>query len=180
MKKSVLILSIFIFLVAINFASAQNLLSDLLNSFDESMVILSAIFIIAFCVLFFSLSKVVFKDNTPIAGILSVVIAFLITYGINKTGFDFSTYFLDIGISGDVLMTIIPIVIVAGIILAIIFLKGASLFVFGGIMIALSFFVYEKTLLIVLGIIMLIVGLIVLSRTKKNKGINIPIRFGRD
>lgn len=66
-------------------------------------------------------------------------------------------------------MTIIPIVIIAGVIFVVIKLKGGSLFVFGCALIVLSFFVYEKTLLIVVGIILLFVGLILLGRRKKGE-----------
>jgi len=178
MKKSLIFL--FLLLIAINFVSAQDLLSDLLNTLDESMVILSAIFIISFILLFFSLNKTLFKreKNNSMAAIISIVLAFLITYGINKSGFDVSGFFFNIGISGETFSTIIPFVILAGIIVTIIFLKSKSLFVFGGLLIFLSFFIYAKTLFIVIGIILLVVGIFLnLKKKKEEKGIN--IRLGR-
>jgi hypothetical protein len=169
MKKRILALSIFIFLVGISFVSAQDLLSDLLNTFDESMVILSAVFIISFSIVFFALNKSLFKENVVIAGVISAIVAFLITYGINKTGFDFNGFFVDIGVPENILMTLIPIVILAGIVFAIIKLGTNSLFVFGGLLIVLSFFVYAKALLIIVGIILLVIGL-ALWKSRKGKG----------
>ena len=166
MKKGALF--IFLLLISVSLASAQTSLSDLLDQIDQSMVILSAIFIISFSILFFALSKSAFKTNKSIAGIISAIIAFLITYGINKTGFDFQGLFYDIGISEGVLMTIIPVIIIAGAIFIIVKLKGGSLLVFGGLLIVLSFFVYEKTIPIILGIILLIIGIVLLGRKKKD------------
>lgn len=166
MKRGVFALSIFVFLAMINFVSAQDLLSDLLNTLDESMVILAGIFILSFSVIFFALTKSMFKDNIPIAGIVSAVIAFLIVYGINKTGFDFSGFFFEIGISESVITTIVSLAVVAGIIFIIIKLKGSSLFVFGGLLIVSSFFVYSKTLVIAIGIALLLIGFIVLGKKK--------------
>lgn len=92
MKKAVLFA--FLFLASINLVSAQSMISDLLNKIDQSMVILSSIFIISFSLLFFALSKTAFKTNGTIAGIIAAILAFLITYGVNKTGFDFPGIFL--------------------------------------------------------------------------------------
>jgi hypothetical protein len=167
-KKSLLALSVFIFLVGINFVSAQDTLSDLLNSFDESMVILAAVFIISFSILFFALTKSLFRDNIPIAGVIAGAIAFLTTWGINRTGFDFGGFFIDFGISENLLMTILPLVIIAGIIFVIIKLKSMSLFIFGGLLIVLSFFVYAKALLVVVGLILLGIGFYLTSRKGKD------------
>jgi hypothetical protein len=169
MKKGALALSIFVFILMINFISAQDLLSDLLNNFDESMIILSAVFILSFSIIFFALNKSLFKDNTPIAGVISAVIAFLIVYGFNKTGFDLSGFFFEIGIPDSVIMTIVPLVVVAGIIFTIIKLKGNSLFVFSGLLFVLSFFVYAKGFLIGIAIVLLVIGFVILSRKKKDK-----------
>jgi len=165
MKKSLLI--IFALVMAVGFVSAQDLLSDLLNTLDESMVILSAIFIISFSILYFSLSKLLFKKNITTSAVISVILAFLITYGVNKSGFDFNGFFFDIGVSENVLMTIIPLVILGGVVFTIIKLGSKSLFVFGGLLVALSFFVYAKALLIIVGIILFIIGF-ALWKSKKD------------
>lgn len=172
MKKGVLVLSSFIFLAMINLVSAQDLLSDLLNTFDESMIVLSAVFIISFSMIFFALNKSLFKENKPIAGVIAAAVAFLIVYGVNKTGFDFGGFFLDIGISESIFMTIIPLIILAGVVFTIIALGKKSLFVFGGLLVAVSFFVHAKELLMIVGIILLIIGFALLKKTgNKNENL---------
>ena len=156
----------FLLLGTINFISAQNVLSDLLNTFDESLIILSAIFILSFTIIFFALNKSIFKENTPIAAMIAVVISFLIVYGANRTNFDFSNFFFEIGISESVLMTVIPLLILGGVIFTIIKLKGTSLFVFGGLLIVLSFFVYSKATLIFIAIVLFIIGFILMGKKK--------------
>ena len=153
MKKSVL--SAFLLLLAINFASGQGL-SDLLNDIDESTILLFAVFILAFSFLFFALNKVFKKENTAISGIISVVVAFLITYGISKSGFSLQDSLLGIGISQQALGIIVPLIIVAGIIFLIIKLAKDSLLVIGGLFIVASFFVYAKSILIAIGVILIL------------------------
>ena len=61
MKKG--LLSFFIWVTAIGFASSQGL-GELLGGIDESTILLFAIFIIAFSLLFFALNRVFKKENT--------------------------------------------------------------------------------------------------------------------
>ncbi len=159
------LLAIFIFLSAISFVSAQEL-SDLLSSIDESTVVFFAIFLVSFAVLFFSLNKI-FKNNKSIAGIIAVVISFLLVYWVNKSGFDAQGLLLSIGISESVLATVLPIIILAGIVFMIIKLKGNSLLAIGGLFIVASFFVYAKLVLIAIGVVLIIVRLGMMLRKKK-------------
>jgi hypothetical protein len=148
-KKELLILNMkrgmlatFILLASISFVSAQNSISDLLNQIDQSTVVLYAVFLVSFAILFFSLNRV-FKDNRSIAGLISAIIAFLLTYFVNKSGLDIQGFFFNLGVSQDLLSTILPLIILGGIVLIIIKLKKSSLFLFGALLIGLSFFVYE-------------------------------------
>lgn len=169
MKKGVL--GIFLLLSMISFTSAQGL-GDLLDMINESTLMLSSIFIVCFALLFFSLQKFFNRDgkgNNAIPGIISAVISLVIVYSINKSGFDLSGFFFDIGISEEVLWTIIPLLITAGAIFVIIKLKADSLFVFGGLMILLSFFAYENVLLILLGIILVGVRLFIPRKPNPKK-----------
>lgn len=156
MKKGVLFA--FLLLTGISFVSAQGL-SELLNSIDQSTILLFAVFIISFSLLFFALNKVFKKENTTISGIISVAISLLIIYGINKSGFDVQGSLQGIGISAQALGIIIPLVIAAGIIFLIIKLKKKKdiLLILGVLSILLSFFVYEKILLITVGVVMIII-----------------------
>jgi hypothetical protein len=148
-------LSVFILFASIGLVNAASL-GDLLNQIDQTTLILYAVFIISFSILFFALGKF-FKDNRAIAGLISGALALLIVYGVNKTGLDIQGFVFNLGISQDVLATIIPIVLIAGIIFMIIKLKKDSLLVIGGLLIAASFFVYEQTLLIAVGVILAII-----------------------
>ncbi len=162
------LLTAFIFLASISFASAQETISDLLNSIDESTIILYAVFLISFSLLFFSLNRV-FKGNTTTSGIISAMLSLLIVYAVNKTGFNISGIFYNIGISSEAIMTILPIVILLGGIFVVIKLKKNSLFVFGGLMIFASLFVYEQTFLMTIGIILVAVGLFITFATGKKQ-----------
>jgi hypothetical protein len=166
-------LSVFIFLASISFVSAQNNFSDLLNSIDQTTLILYAVFILSFTILFFSLNHI-FKNDKTTSGIISAVISLLIVYGVNKSGLDIQGFIFDLGISQDVLATAIPIILIAGIILMVINLKKDSLIVVGGLLIAASFFVYEQTLLIAVGVILVMIRFFIpkgkWERKKKNSG----------
>jgi hypothetical protein len=164
MKKGLLAFVIFLSLAIIGFVSAQNSLSDLLNGIDESTVLFFAIFLIVFSLLFFSLNRVFKKENTTVSGIISLALAFLVVYGVSKSSFDVGDFFSGIGISGDVLGVVLPIVIIAGIIFLIIKLKKNSLLAIGGLLILLSFFVYAKLLLIVVGVILIVVRFFIPKR----------------
>ena len=156
MKKE--LLSFFILLVSVSFASAAGL-SDVLNGIDESTIILFAVFIVSFSLLFFSLNKVFKRENTTTSGIISVVISFLIVYGINRSGFSIQNSLYGFGISQEVLGIAIPIIAIAGAIFLIIKFKRDSLYIIGGLLIFVSFFVYAQTLLLTIGIILIVIRL---------------------
>ena len=153
-------LSFFILLSSISLVSAQNSISDLLNQINQTDLIVYAVFIITFSILFFALGKF-FKDNKTIAGLISAGIALLITYSVNKTGLDIQGFVFNLGISQEVLATALPIILIGGIILMVISLKKDSLLILGGLLIAASFFVYEQTLLLVVGVILIIVRFVI-------------------
>lgn len=176
MKKSLIILSI-ITLVLINFISAYYgsyrsfSLSDLLNSIDASTMLLGAIFIVSFAFINYGLSRF-FKDNKATAGIAAFVVSLLITYGINRTGLDFEGFFYDIGISGDFLYTILPIVLLIGVI----YLGwklgfGIAIMIFGVLFILISFtsLIYQKGILILIGISLLVAGFYINKKWPKKK-----------
>jgi len=154
------LLSFFILITVTGFVAAQNSLTDLLNSIQPDTVILFATFIIVFAVLFFSLGKF-FKGNTSIAGIISVAVAFLITYAVSKSNIDFtgvSGIFSGIGISSELLLgTILPILILGGIIFMVIKLKKNSLLAIGALLVFAGLWLAEGIILIAIGAILIIV-----------------------
>jgi len=164
-KLFILVLSLFL----ISSVSAYSL-GDLLGDIESSTMILGAIFVVSFAVLNFALSRF-FKDkygepNKATAGIVSFVLALLMTWGINKTGFDIEGLLFDIGISSDLLYTVVPILILAGIALLIWKFGKKSLFIIGGLFILASFFVYEKVITLTIGVILLIIGIGLLFKKK--------------
>ncbi len=140
----------FVLLLSVGFVSSASL-SELLNELNQLDIFLFVIFIVAFSLLFFALNKVFKKQNTAISGIIAVAVAFLITFGISKSGFDLEYSLLNIGISSEALGIIVPLIIVGGIVFLIVKLAKDSLLVIGGLFILASFFVYTKLILIVIG-----------------------------
>jgi len=166
--------SIFILLISINLISAATL-SDLLDFIEPSTALYFTVFIISFSVLFFALSKF-FKDNKLVPGVVSMAISFMIIYGINKSGLSIENFFFDLGISSEVMnvvYTIAPFLIVAGIIFAIVKLKKNSLLLIGGLLIVASFFIYEQTISLVLGAILIIIR-IFLGKNKEDGEHKLP------
>ncbi|MCK4647391.1 hypothetical protein KAT24_00485 [Candidatus Pacearchaeota archaeon] len=159
MQKRVLVLVMFLIIMLAGFVSAASFsLSDALGSIQEGTLVVLLVFIISFALLFFALNRA-FKNNVPIAAVISFASAFGITYWVNKSGFDLSGWVYDIGISSEILSILIPILVLALAIFLIAKLRRDSLFVFGGFLLASSFFVYEKTVVIVFGIILILVRL---------------------
>jgi hypothetical protein len=164
---------IFVFLASINLVSAATF-SELLSSIDSSAVLYFTIFIVSFSILFFALTKF-FKGDRLIPGIISTAIAFFIVYGINQSGLSVENFFFDLGISGDIMdtiYTIAPFLILAGIIFMIVSFKKDSLVIIGAFFIVISFFIEEKTIFMILGIILVAVRFFIpkgkWERKKKN------------
>jgi hypothetical protein len=161
MKKSLLpIISI----LTMSFTSALSF-SDMLNQIDSSLIWLSAIFILAFLFINFSLSKI-FKEQKNIATIMSIVLSFLIVFGINRLEIDVPSFFFDLGISEDFFLTIVPLILLAGIIFLFVKLpKGKKKYLFyivGGFLVAVGFFIFEEAAqLVVLGIALIVFGFII-------------------
>lgn len=143
------------------FASAASL-SDLLNQLDSSLIIFSAIFVISFLIFQLSLSKI-FKEQKSTGTIISAILAFLIIFGINQTGWDIQNFFFELGFSEDALFTVIPLILLVGIIFLFIKLKKKKYFfyILGGFLVALGLFIFEEAAeILVIGIVLIIVGLI--------------------
>ena len=192
-KKRFVILSFILGIMLVSFVSAQYWggrlsLSDLLYNIDPSNIILGVVFIVVFAILYFSLSRF-FKDregrpNKVIAAVIALSAALLITYGINRTGFNIEGLFYNIGISREALYIILPILVMAGLIYAILKRRIKELFlIIGGILVVLSFFVYEKVVTLVVGIILILIGLFVKKKRGLGRGYiprRIPFRPSRN
>lgn len=172
-KRSVSIISL-ITLFSINLISAQFYSgynrfspSDLLRSIDPETMILGALFLLAFTLIYYALSRV-FKDsygqpNKTMAGIIAFIISTLIIYGINQYGFDMEGLFYGIGLSSGILYLILPLILTAGAIFLIWKFKQYSFLIIGLLLILLTLFTdifYEQGLVLIIGVIMLLIGLI--------------------
>ena len=158
MKKSLIPL---IFMLTIGIVNALTL-DDILDKIDPSLIIFSAIFVISFLIFQLSLSKI-FKEQKSTGTIISAVLAFLIIFGINRLDWDIQNFFFDMGISEDALFTVIPLVLLVGIIFLFIKLKKKKYFfyILGGFLVALGLFIFKEAAeILVIGIVLIIVGLI--------------------
>ncbi len=173
-------------IMAINFVAAYGSYSnfsigDLLDSIDSSTMILGSLFIIFFAILNFALSrffinKITGLPNKGIAGTISLVMSILIIYGINKMGMDFEDFFYNIGFSEGILGIFLPIIILIGAIYFIMKFKIRGFLLFFGISFllisTLTDWVYEKGLLTIIGVVMLLIGLLLWWRHKKKEAFN--------
>jgi len=168
-------LSVISFILLINLVSAYNGLyyekysfSEILSNIDPSFITLGSIFIISFAILFFSLSKI-FKteeQGKAIPGVIAFALSSLITYQINKTGFDFS------GFPREFFSVLLPIILIGAIIFLVVKFKTTSLFILGAGLILLSFtnLIYAKSIIFVIGIILVGVSLLIWRKRNKKEG----------
>ncbi|GEM_PF-3313472 len=117
MQKRKMMSAFFFGLFFVNLVSASYYgsfsLSSFLDSIDQSTMILGAIFLISFAFINFSASKY-FKDNKPVSAVVSFVFSLLITYWVNKNGFDIEGFVYELGFSGDFLYSLLPIILLIG------------------------------------------------------------------
>ena len=90
-------LSLFLFSVLfIGLASAQFYgtasIGNMLNSVDDSTLVLGGIFLIVFLLVNYSLEKF-FKGNKAVAGGISFAVALLVIWGVNRSGFEYTNLF---------------------------------------------------------------------------------------
>ena len=148
------------------FVSAAFSLSEVFDNIDSESMLIFFTFMISFALIYFSAYKSIFKENKPTAGVIALVSAFAITWGVNKMDFDLSNFIYDIGIPEETLSILIPLLAAALAIFLIIRLKTRSFLIFGAGLILLAFFVEEAALLIAIGVILLTIGLFALSKKK--------------
>jgi len=181
-KKSVSFLvlaSAFVFLTSISYVSAAFYsgygfsFGDLLDSIDPSTMVLGTIFIISFALINLSLTKSIFRHQPGTAGVVAFAASLFIAWGINRTGFDYSSLFYDIFffIPEDLLYTIIPFIILGLIIYGFVKLGlGETLAILGGFLLVISFtdLVYERGIIFIIGIVFFIFGIVLMFRKKKD------------
>ena len=180
MEKRNFLLAFVLGLFLINFVSAQFgyyggfSLRDLLASVDAPTMVLGSVFLISFVLIKMAVSKI-FKNadgspNTSTAGIVAFILSLLIVWGVNRSGWDFETFFFNIGFSGGLLASIIPLLLIAvGAYVIWTFGLATFLLIFGALLMIFSFedFIYEKVITFFLGLVFFVLGLWTLKHKKK-------------
>lgn len=163
-----------------SFASAYSL-SDALNQLDEQTLLLGLVFIVSFTVINFAVGRF-FSEQRSVASIIAFAASLTITYEINRIGFNLTNFFYGFGISSDLLFTIAPLVVIAGLIYLIwkFTLRGV-LTVLGTLLILISFtnLVYDKQTVFIIGIILLAIGIALYVYKGKSRNIDEKIREPR-
>ena len=170
------LLSGIIFLFLINFASAQFgesfSLSSLLSSIEPSLIILGVIWIVSFAVIYFAMSKSIFKEQNVIAAVIAFAVSLLITYGYNQSGYTFETTLPSIGISMDFIYSVIPIIFIGIVIFLFVKLKSTAFIAIGGFLGLITFIpnlIYTKTLLRIISLGMMAIGVWLSARKRQNE-----------
>ena len=167
MQKRGLFISILLFLgiTFINFVSAQfyggSSVSDILYFANPSTIIPGALFIIIFYFSNLSISRITRGRGGAGGTIAALAISVLAVYGINRMGFDFDGFFFNLGFSESLLYTIIPLVLLLGLIYFIwVFKISKTFLVLGTLLIIVSFtdLIYEKGIVLIIGIVLMIIG----------------------
>ena len=185
MKKSVLVFTLATMFTGFVSASQYTSFSfeNLLDSLDASLLILGCLFLIFFAILTFALGRV-FKDNAgypnkPVVTTIAFAVSAMAVYGIHKMGWNYEDFLYEIGLTTDLLNIILPILILFGLI----YLSRTknkyngkkefkfyrALLILGIIFSVLAFtdFIYEKGLMLAIGILLFLVGLWLWKRNKK-------------
>jgi hypothetical protein len=157
------------------------MITDMLYSINPNDMILGLLFIIFFVFINFALTRIVFKKEKTSASIIALCVSLLAVYGINRTNFDVTGIVYSIGITEEMIYTIVPFIILAGLIFLIWKVKLCRTLIIAGIaLIVASFFVYEQTWVLIAGIILLILGLILCLRRKNKQNPSDPKNKGGD
>jgi hypothetical protein len=174
MKKINLIL---LFIFTITFISAYDYVgrlsvSGFFDNIEPSNLVLPVLFIIFFAIINFSLLKV-FKGNKATAGVSAFAVSLLLVYGINRTGFDFTGIFYNIGIPTGLIGIIITLLLLVGVIFLINKIHFSGFFMLFGALFFLASFtdlIYESLLLGFIGAVMFIIGLVLKLKAHKKLG----------
>jgi hypothetical protein len=160
---------IFLAIFIINFASAYYggsfSITDFLSRIDPRDMGFVVIFLASFLVIYFALSRMVFKGKENIAGGLAIVLGLGIGYAANLAGFslDLSNFFFNIGISEEIFYPFIIVLFVG--ILIFIGIKtrnfGISFLIMGLALVGLSMteYVYESGFTAIVGGIFILLGI---------------------
>jgi hypothetical protein len=147
------------------------MLEFILNYINPQDLFLILIFLISFGLINFSLSKV-FRSSPQLSPVLSLLLSIGVAYGIYYSGFDLENLIFSIGIDTEIILIGTLILILIGLIYL---LKkigfNKTLMIFGLCLIGLSFVSYERTIVLISGVVVFVLGLLFWMRSKKKQGI---------
>lgn len=151
-------------------------LSSILYSIPPNQMLLGLSFIIFFVLLNFLVSKTL-KGNRSSSTIIALCMSLLAVYGLYRINFNLVAMLSSIGLQGDFIYTILPIILGAGLIFVIWKVGFArTLIIVGLLLIIASFFIYDNKTLLLIGIALFFIGLFLLSKRKKPLNSNYPSR----
>lgn len=158
-------------------------LNDFLYAIDPNTMILGLLFVIFFAIINFALYRMLKNKGT--SSIISFCVSLLAVYGINRTNFDISGVFYNIGVTEGMIYTVVPILILVGLGFMIWKLKLSwTLMLIGAILIIASLIpglLFEKGTVMIIGIVLLVLGFILLMWKKRKIKKKLPGREkGRD
>ncbi|HLC87400.1 MAG TPA: hypothetical protein VJH65_03955 [Candidatus Nanoarchaeia archaeon] len=148
-------------------------ISEFIASIDPSDLFIVLVFIASFALLNWALGRVI--DNKATSGVIAFSISFGITYGINRMGWDIERLFFSFGISEGFLYGI-GVIIFIGLFLYLRkkFGAGLPLIGLGAMLFLMAIFtdwIYEKGLVTIIGVVMIIIGAIFYKKKKpQNRG----------
>ena len=142
---------------------------DIFYNLEAELIIFGLIFVLFFAIIRLALSKTI-KDKGPL-GVISLSIALLSVYGLSKTNLDFPGFFYKIGINNNLLYSVIPIIILVGLVYMILAVTARVIFSFFGVLFIVgSFFLHNLVWWFrIIGIIFLIIGIVLIRREFKRR-----------
>lgn len=145
---------------------------DIFYMLDPEVMILGLLFIIFFALIQLFLSRSL-KDRNS-ASVIAFCVSLLAVYGISRTGFDISSLVYKIGINSsaaeNIFYSILPFVILGGLIFIFWKVKMRVILTLSGlILMVVSRFVYEKAIVLGIGIVVLCIGLYLFYKESRRK-----------
>ena len=156
--KRIFPLFVFLSVMLLRFASAEISITQIFDSINPDSLVLFFVFTISFIILLYALKKA-FKEEKTIPVVLSLLISFGITYGIYRMNFKFRNWFYEIGISQETLFVLLPLLVAVFTIFLFIKFKKKAFAIIGALIIPSAFFVYEKEIIITVGVILILIGI---------------------
>ncbi len=182
MKRGLVLLTLL--LISVNLISAYSPgagLDDILNSFDDSTIILSLLFVIFFTTIQFILKRFMKNEDGNSSVIISLAISLLMVFQINRMNYGFDNFFYEIGLYGENLFYLGLIAFIALATYLLTKFKSTAMIVLGAIMIFLSFtnfFIDLAGILLLLGLILLIGGIIAKTMSGGEDGEESNFKWG--